>query len=73
MTAEQVKEAVPITDHNFVRWADIPEPWLTRWSAVGRPFTMRGPHPYHHDFLNFLELWDKETNLEAAESHAQRS
>ena len=72
MTAEQVKESVPATVNGCVRRQDIPEPWLTRWDAVGRPFTMSGPHPYYHDFLNFLELWGKETNLETAERHARK-
>ncbi len=26
MTVDQVREAVPITDNNFVKWDDIPEP-----------------------------------------------
>jgi hypothetical protein len=72
MTADQVRKAVPVTNDNFVKWDDIPEPWRTRWAAVGRPFTLSGPYPYYHDFLNFLELWERETNLETAESHARK-
>jgi hypothetical protein len=72
MTAEQVEETVPATSNGCVRRDDIPEPWLTRWDAVGRPFTMSGPHPYYHDFLNFLQLWDKETNLETADRYARK-
>jgi hypothetical protein len=72
MTAKQVYEVVPATIDGCVRRQDIPEPWLTRWDSVGKPFTMCGKYPYYHDFENFLQMWELETNLETAESHARK-
>lgn len=72
MTAKQVYETVPATIDGRVRFQDIPEPWRTRWNAVGKPFTMSGSGPYYHDFEHFLEMWELETNLETAEHHARK-
>ncbi|GEM_PF-703719 len=64
LSTEKIRDLVPaiVRDGHipYVRDADIPEPWLTRFgiASIGSTRVLAGA--YVHDWENFLSLWDQE-------------
>lgn len=57
--AQLPKEAHPIGCW-IIRYADIPEPWRSRFAVALGPAARVEAGFYWHDWIDFLEAWERE-------------